>query len=192
MKNALAIAGAILAAASALPYIVNILRGKTHPNLVTWVTWTLLATVQTLADWSAGADRTAILAGSVAIANGIIFVLALSRGVKKYTRFDFGCQLLAVVAFFFWRTTGDPNVAVALSWCAILIAALPTYHHAFVAPYAETWENFAIGGVAGILTILSLDSFSFAAVALPIMTLINAFVMTTVVLSRRRQFATES
>lgn len=185
MKNLLATTAAIVAILSAIPYIVNVVRGQTKPNLVTWLTWSLLSVVQAVADLSAGAGSTALLALAVTLTNGTIFLLALSRGVRKYTYFDLVCQLLAIVAFALWRLTGNPNVAVSLSSLAIIIAALPTWRHAYIAPFAETWQSFAIGGLAGLLTISSLSHLTYAAVALPIITLINAFVMSGVILSRR-------
>jgi len=187
MQSLAAIAGSVLIVLSAIPYIVSILKGKAHPNLVTWVTWTLLAGVQTAADLSAGADRTALLSAGATLGNGLILLLALSRGVKKYSAFDVMCQALALAGFVLWRLTGNPNTAVALSSAVILVAALPTWRHAYLSPYAEIWINFALGGLAGLLTILSLTSYTFAGLALPGITLINAFVMTTVINLRRRQ-----
>lgn len=189
MKNTLAIAAGIISFISAFPYLLDTLKGKTHPNLVTWITWSMLNGLSTLAALSAGAPQTALLSGAATIGTGAIVLAGLKNGVKRYTRFDIICQGLALAGLVLWKLTNDPNTAVALAIGVIIIAAIPTWHHAWVAPRAETWEGFAMGGVAAILTFASLTDFTFASLAYPTMFLCNSILMTSIILGRRRQLA---
>jgi hypothetical protein len=113
--------------------------------------------------------------------------MGVKRGVKKYTRFDFACQTLAIIGIILWRVTNNPTSAVAIAVIVDLIAALPTWRHAWDHPFAETWEGFAWGGVAAILTLLTLTSYSFIDLAFPLVILFICGSMTTIVLMRRQQ-----
>ncbi len=189
VKTALAdIAGLIVALAS-IPYIVNILKGKTHPNLVTWITWSVVNLMSTIATLSTGAVQSATLIGGATIGTVVITVLAFRHGVKRYTAFDIGCQVLAVIGIIAWRATSNANLAIAIAQVVILIAALPTWHHAWTDPFAETWESFAFASFAGILTFLSLSSYTFSTLASVIVLEFNSLLIAAIVLSRRRVLA---
>ncbi|HUD10432.1 MAG TPA: hypothetical protein VMR28_02045 [Candidatus Saccharimonadales bacterium] len=185
-KNILIAVAGILTVLSCLPYVIDIAKNKTHPNLVTWVTWMTVVGISTAAAISEHAYHTAILSGAIVLTDIVIVAMSIKKGVKKYTAFDIVCQALAVIGLILWRVTGNPSTAVALSLLVIVIAALPTWRHAWIKPHEETWEGFAIGAVAGALTILSLSSYSFVALALPIVTVVNCSIIALVITTRRQ------
>ena len=186
MREIFVIVAGIISVVSSLPYILDIAKGKTHPNLVTWLTWTILVAINVWVAITAGAYQTAILSGAVLLADIAILSMGFRKGVKKYTPFDIICQILALIAIALWRLTGNPSLAVILSLSALLVAAMPTYRHAWMAPFAETWEGFAMAVAAGLLTIASLSKYDFIALAFPFITVLNCGVVVTIILTRRR------
>jgi hypothetical protein len=186
VKNSLALLAGVLALAGAIPYIIDILKGKTHPNLVTWITWSVINVVTTLATLSSGASQAAVLSAAATIGTFIIMILALKFGVRRYTRFDIVCQASAIVGIIAWRLTNDALLAIAIAQIVILVAAVPTWHHAWKSPFAETWQAFAISGTGGILTLISLTTYSFATLASPIVFVLNSFTIVAICLYRRR------
>lgn len=186
MKNSLAVIAAILSVISCVPYVIDIAKGKTHPNLVTWVTWTLVVGISTAAAISDHAIHTAIFTGAITLTDAIIVVMSLKKGVKKYVAFDFVCQALAILGILLWLLTGNPSTAVALSLTVSIIAAMPTWRHAWIAPNEETWQGFAIGGISATLAIISLTALSFVALAFPVVTALNCSIMVSIILSRRK------
>ena len=189
IKDILIITAAILTVTSCLPYIIDIAKNKTHPNLVTWITWLTVVGISTAAAISDHAYQTAILSGAIVLSDIIIIAMSIRRGVKKYTMFDFVCQALAVIGVVLWRLTGNPATAVALSLVVIYIGALPTWRHAYKLPHEETWQGFAMSAIAGVLTILSLSQYTFVSLALPITTVINGTVIVIIITSRRKLLA---
>lgn len=187
MKTDLLLIAGLLTPLGYVPYITDIIKNKTHPNLVTWFTWTLVAVINTTAAISAHAIHTAIFSGITTIGNGLIVVASLKRGVKKYTLFDFVCQALALVGVVLWRFTSNPSLAVVFCVLVIVIAALPTWRHAYTKPFEETWTGFVIGTSSGVVTILSLSNFTFVAVAFPLTAATNSAIMVGIILSRRRR-----
>src|ERR1700751_2126688 len=113
-RNAIALIAALVSFSGIFPYIRDVLRGKTHPNLVSWATWCLLNLINTAAALSTGAFQTALLSGASALATGWVTILALRRGKIKYTAFDFVCQALAIAGIIGWRFTGQPEIAVLI------------------------------------------------------------------------------
>lgn len=186
MQTILAVIAGCLSVISFLPYISDIIKNKTYPNLITWITWMSVALINFIAAFHNHIPHSAVLSGATTLGDGIIVALALKKGVKKYVWFDFLCQSVAVIGVLIWILTDNPNIAVALSMLVILVGALPTWRHAWLKPNEETWEGFAIGAVAGILTLLSLRSISFVAVAFPISLIINCLVTAYIIISRRK------
>jgi uncharacterized protein with PQ loop repeat len=69
VRDLLAIVAGIITVAATLPYIINTIKGKTRPNIVTWFTWTLLNTITAIAAYSGHAYQTTIFAGAGALCN---------------------------------------------------------------------------------------------------------------------------
>lgn len=153
---------------------------------MTWGIWALLGAIAATAALSAGALQTAILTGIATVNCATIFVMSFKRGIKSYSWFDVACLIVSVAGIAAWQLTGNPAIAVGLAIAANLVAALPTWRHAWIAPFAETWQGFALAAGAGALTLLSLTSYTFVALAFPVFMVVSCLTMTGIVLPRRR------
>ncbi len=187
MRNDVAIIAALISFSGIFPYVSDVLKGKTHPNIVSWATWCLLNLINTAAAISVGATQTALLSGASALATGWITVLSLRRGVKSYTVFDVICQALALGGIVAWRLTGQPDLAVLIAVSIDLVAALPTWRHAWLAPFAETWQGFAVADCAAVLTLFAITRYSIISLAFPALVLTNCSVLVTIIVTRRIQ-----
>jgi hypothetical protein len=143
--NTLALIAGLISFGSALPYIIDVARGKTHPNVVTWLTWSILNLINTATTWSAGQYQTAIVGAFTAAATLCIVVMAVD-----------------------------------------IIGGLPTLRHAWIAPFAETWQSFAIGALSGIPTFFAISAYNFVSLAFPVWITFNCVLLTAVILLRRR------
>lgn len=168
MRELLTILAGILVLVSPLPYIIDIIRNKTHPNMVTWVTWSLINSINTAAAFKSGAWQTGLFGLCGTLATVSIATLALWHGVKKYTAFDVTCQIIALLGIPLWVLTGQPALAVLLVLGVDFSGGLPTLRHAWKAPQEETLKTFALTAVAGLLLLLSLNHYTFIAVAMPL------------------------
>ena len=186
MRNTLALVAGLIAFAAAIPYIIDTIKGKTHPNVVTWGTWTLLNVINVAATLNSGAIQTALLAAFTALGTGTIAILGIKKGVKKYTALDIVCQALAIAGIIAWILTDNAAIAIAIAQFVILAAAVPTWHHAWISPFAETWEGFAIALLAGTLTLFSVSTYNFTSIASPLVFLLNSAVIVSIVLIRRK------
>ncbi len=186
MNNALIAIAGLLTITSCLPYIIDIAKNKTHPNLVSWITWMLVSGINTAAALSDHAIHTAILSGSIVLTDLIIIIMGLKRGVRRYTKFDIICQIIAIIGLVLWLATGNASLAVVSSISVVFIAALPTWRHAYLKPSEETWQGFAMAVIASVLTILSITNYTFVSLAFPVVTVINCSVIVAIILLGRK------
>ncbi len=186
MRADLVFIAGIIAIISPLPYIRDSLSGKTHPNLVTWLTWTLLNSITAAAAWSAGAYQTAIFMTAAAIATFCIMLASLRSGIKHYTKFDIECQVAALLGLSIWLVTSRPAIAVAINVATDFVGLLPTLRHAWKAPGAETWQTFLYAMIAGSLTLISIQKYTFISVASPLYIFLADTTMVLVILYKRR------
>ncbi len=178
------IAGAIMIG-GLTPYIIDTIRGKTKPNIVSWFTWTLLTGIGAFAALSEGAITTAILSGASALSTGLITILGLKRGIKRYTAFDVICQISALLGIILWLTTQDAMIAMVVVVVTDIIACLPTVRHVWIEPHAETWQTFAAAALASGITLFTITQFTFVALAYPIW-LTSANVLLSMLILYRR------
>jgi len=186
MKNAFLIISVALTLAAVLPYIRDILRGTTKPNIVSWMTWTLLTGIATIAEISAHDYKTAIFTFSATLETLSIVLLGLRYGYAKYSKFDAICQIASLSGFLFWWLFSSPAAAVIAVVIIDFIGALPTVRHSYLAPAEETWSAFALACAGGIFVILALNSFNWASLTYPIyVVIINAAIVGTILKMRR-------
>ncbi len=186
MRNLIAIIAGILAIIAITPYIIDITRGKTKPNVVSWFTWTLLLVIATSAAFAAHQPRSAFLTLGDLIGTGTTLVLGLKYGIAKFSWFDGACQVAAVIGLILWLAFNSPAIAIIASIIIDFIAAMPTLRHSWLHPKEETWQTFGVLVVASTLTIISLSVFSVTSLAFPLyLLLINAAIALTIIYRHR-------
>lgn len=152
MSFTLAILGGILAACGTIPYILEMIRGKTKPRIVTWLTWSMLTGVAAAAAFTAGDTSSGIFALLGALTTGVIVVIGLKVGDRSFDPLDVVCMIGVVVGLALWLIFNSPAIGV---WAAIvidLVGFVPTFKHAWQKPYEETASTFAMVGAGGLLT----------------------------------------
>ena len=188
MKNIFLVISLILTLGSVFPYIRDILKGSTKPNIVSWATWTLLTAVATIAEISAHEYRTAIFTSFAVIETLTIVLLGFKYGYAKYSKFDAVCQFASLSGFFFWWLFNTPAAAVIASVSIDFIGALPTVRHSYLKPGEETWSTFALAGLGGVFVLFALNSYTWTSLTYPIYIVIINFVFTGVIICRRSHF----
>lgn len=188
MKDALALAAALLAIIAVVPYIIDVLKKRTKPNIVSWFTWTVLTGVATAAAIAANEPRTALLIGASTLCTAAVVVVGFWNGVAKFSWFDGLCQVGAVAGLVLWLVFNSPTIGIVIPVAIDFIVMLPTLRHAWLKPGEETWQTFFIGSLAAVLTMTSLDRLSINSVLYPIYLFVANGLIVLAVIYRRRQF----
>lgn len=188
MNNMLTLIGAAIVILSGVPYIIDIIRKKTRPNIVSWFTWTLLISIGAFAALAAGETKTAIITFGDAIQVGLVLLLGLRFGYAKYSFFDGVCQVAAIIGLVLWLLFDSPTIAIIATISIDLIAALPTYRHSWLEPSEETWQTYFISSIGACVGLLSLTNFSVDSLAYPLYLLTLGLTLSgTIIVSRRRK-----
>lgn len=187
MNNALALIGGLVAIGSVVPYILDILRRKTKPNIVSWFTWSVLTGIATAAAFAAHEPRTAVLTLASTVCTGSVVILGLRFGIAKFSLFDILCQIGAVIGLVLWLVFNSPTIGIVVPVAIDVIAMLPTLHHSWLKPYEETWQTFLLGTIAPLFTLASLTTYTTASLLYPLYLFVaNATITGTILAGRRR------
>jgi hypothetical protein len=155
MLTLIAVLGSLLGVAGTVPYILETVRGKAKPRIVSWFTWFLLTGVAAAAAFSDGQFSAGLFAAAGALATGAVVVAGWRYGDRKFTRLDITCQLGALAGLALWLTFDSPALAI---WGAIVIdfiGFVPTFKHAWDKPKEETPAFFALVCAGGLLAVVA-------------------------------------
>src|SRR6476469_4023817 len=124
MKDILALCAALLAIVSVGPYIIDVIKKRTKPNIVTWFTWSILTGVATAAAIAADEPRTALLVGASTLCTGAVVVAGFFNGIAKFSWFDGLCQAGAVAGLALWIIFNSPTIGIVVPVVIDFIALL--------------------------------------------------------------------
>ncbi|MBX4199117.1 hypothetical protein KW800_02470 [Candidatus Parcubacteria bacterium] len=159
MHNWHSILGAIsgiMAMLAVIPYIRDIFKGQTRPNIFSWALWVLLLSISIAAQVSAGASWSLYLLIGDLIGTSTIFFLCISGyGYKEYGRVEWICTALAIIAIVSWQITSQPVLAIIFSVIADSLASVPTIIKAYKDPSSEHSAQWLIIASAAVLAVIS-------------------------------------
>jgi hypothetical protein len=147
----LAVLAALVGIADTIPYVRDIVRGKTRPHRGTWLIWGVLAIVVFWSQRADGASWSLIMTGSQAVLTSLVFLLAIRRGEGGLSASDAALIALAGVGVIGWVIADEPVVAMAGVIVADLVAAVMMAPKTYRDPASETLAMFALASLGGAL-----------------------------------------
>lgn len=184
MKDIFLVLAGLVTVGSIIPYAIDILKGTTKPNIVSWITWTLLTGIATIAEIAGHEYKTAIFTGTAVLETAIIVILGLKYGYVKWTRFDYTCQIGAFVGLGLWWLFDTPAIAVIAAVSIDFIGALPTVRHSWLKPGEETWSTYALAGLGGLLAIFALTAYNWTSLSYTIYIVIINIVFSSILIAK--------
>lgn len=192
MRTLLITLSGLLTVAAAIPYVVEIIRGKAKPRIVSWFTWSVLTGIACVASFVDGQVPSGILMLAAALETILVVILGLKHGDRTFERLDAYCLAGAAVGLVLWLVFNSPTIAVLASVTIDLIGAIPTIKHSWEKPHEETWITYSLSAAGGGITVLLAESWAATAVAYPIYILLINIIMTFCILgSPHRRLAGE-
>ena len=184
-----AILGGLLPILGSAGYALDTFRGRTQPNRVSWLLWTLAPLIAFAAELAQHVGLAALL--TFAVGFGPLLVVVASfldpQAYWRITRGDILCGLLSVAALAMWALTGKGDVAIAFSILSDLFAAIPTIRKAHTHPESESAKAFIAGAVGAAITLLAIKphSWSFASFGFPLYILVAGAIISALILNPR-------
>jgi hypothetical protein len=151
-----------------VPYIRDILRHKVKPHRITWGIWTILTIIAAFNQVSNGGGYSSLFFISTTLLVTTVFVLSFHYGMGGASKIDRVCLILAILLLIYWITVQETRLSTVLAVIIDGVAAIPTliktYHH----PKTESYPQWTLAGIAGLLTMLSVPRLDWALILYPL------------------------
>ncbi|MEO6513496.1 MAG: hypothetical protein ABIR37_02280 [Candidatus Saccharimonadales bacterium] len=185
MTTAFIVLSAILTLVSSIPYIVDVIKGKTKPRIVSWFNWSLLTGIATAAAYADGQIPSAVLTLAATIETALIVILGLKHGDRKFERFDVVCQIGAVSGLILWVIFSSPVIAIIATVTIDFVALLPTLRHSWLKPDEETISTFVLSGIGALFAALAVTNPTISGLTYPIYIVLANFALVALLMLRR-------
>ncbi|HVY68223.1 MAG TPA: hypothetical protein VHA30_05000 [Patescibacteria group bacterium] len=153
-----ALAAALVAVFSYLPYLRDIFRGRTRPHTFSWLIWIITLGTGLAGVLRGGGGWTILSMGTSILLECVVLLLSLRYGRKNITWFDTAVLLLALAAILVWRQLQNPYLAVIMVSAIDFLGYLPSYRKVYFQPQSETlstWIGYVLAGGFGMLALRS-------------------------------------
>jgi hypothetical protein len=164
----LGLSAALVGIADTIPYLRDMLRGKTRPHRGTWLIWSLLSVLVFLSQRADGASWSLVAAGTQVVLNGLILALAACRGVGGLSVGDRAALAIAAGGAIGWAAADAPFVATTCVVVADVLALAMMVPKTYRDPGSETLATFVLAAVGGALATLAVGSADPALVTYPL------------------------
>ena len=182
--------GALIQIIALIPYGIEVVRGTTKPNKISWLLWSVAPIIGAIAAFSKGVGWAVLPVFMSGFAPLVIFILSIfnKKAYWELKTFDYYCGGASVVALILWAITKEANLAIIFAIISDGLAAFPTLIKSWSDPESETPITYLLSLLAVITTYTAITTKDFASLAFPIyLTFINFSLWLTPTISKHRK-----
>jgi len=184
MLQYLVLLGALVQLIGISSYIKDTVKGKTKPNRITWIMWSIAPIIATFAAISEGVTWTIIPTFMAGFGPLLVFISSFvnKKSYWKLSKVDYICGAFSLLALILWAITSQASIAILFAILSDLTASFPTLIKAWRLPETESTAPFTAGLFAQFTALFAMKSWSFAELAFPIyLVLINIVLILTII-----------
>lgn len=187
LKSIYVLTATLISLTAYIPYVRDVLNGKTRPHIFSWFVWSTLTGIAFFGQVAGGAGSGALVLGFTTLACFFITILSLKKGTRDVKPIDWLAMAGALVALFFWLVTKSPFWSVIIITATDLLATFPTIRKTYNNPYQETGSFYLLNTVKFLLAIMALDKYTLiTSLYLVYLLLANAAIFLLIYLRRRQ------
>jgi len=173
-----------------VPYVRDILRGKTKPERMTWFVWSVMGIISFSSILANDGGWGLILPGTDTLAVIIVFILSIKRGVGGLLRRDIIALVVSGLGLAAWAATDEPVVALLVNIGIDLAGAYLTVIKTYLSPHSELLFAWLMGTLSGVLSLFAV-SWTPDQLIYPVsFLLVDVSIVAAILLGRRRLSAT--
>ena len=151
-----------------IPYLRDMLRGKTKPERASWFIWAVLGSIALFSQYAEGAHWSLILPTLDTFFGIVIFFLAIPYGMGGFTRRDTVSLLIACLGLLAWAITKQPLVALLIVIGIDMTGTYLTVAKAYEHPETETMFSWVMTALAGIPALIAVGNWTFSLAIYPL------------------------
>ena len=158
------IVGTLIGAVGSLSYLIDTVKGKVKPNRVSFLLWSIAPFIAFAAQVKQGVGLESLMTFSTGFLPLTTFIASFvnKRAEWKLTSFDLVCGMLSIVGLILWLITQVGNIAIFFSIVADGLAAAPTLVKAYKYPDTEAAWPWLATSFGVVLTLLTINRWTFA------------------------------
>jgi hypothetical protein len=181
------IVSGLLQALACVPYVRDILTGKTKPHRGTWAIWCTLSLIVLLSQRADGGAWSLLMAVSQLVGTLVILLLSIGRGVGGTSRFDILLLAIAASGVVGWYAAGDPTIATLCVVLSDLVAVVMMMPKTYADPYSETLSAYVMSALSGACALVAVGSLDFGLIVYPAYIVCADLAVAAIVLAQRPQ-----
>lgn len=189
IKQVVGIVAIVIALIGYIPYIRDMIAGKTKPHIFSWLVWGIQTLIGFIAQISDNAGPGAWPTGLTVFICFFIVAYGIRRGIKNITPLDWFAFSMGIGATIVWAVTKTPLYSVLLITAADIFGWVPTIRKTYTHPYSETLGSYILIGTKHVLSLFALQHISIITALYPFyLVLMNMFFIVFVI--TRRSYGT--
>ena len=170
-----------------IPYIRDIFKGIVKPHRMTWGIWTILTTITAVNQIANHGGYSSLFFISTTVLVTTTFILSLKFGVGGFSKIDLTCLLFATLLLIYWVGLKDTRISTLIAVNIDVIGFLPTLIKTYKHPETETYPQWLLAGIAGLLTTLIVPKLDWAIIIYPAYIFIFNFIIVSIKFLRERK-----
>ena len=187
LKPLIGIIAVILTFTGYIPYIRDVLKGKTTPHTYSWFLWGFVTAIAFALQLSDKGGPGVFVTLAAAIMCAMVFTLGIVRnGPKDITLIDTVFIALAFIALALWLFAKQPVISAILITLTDLLGFAPTIRKTWNKPYSETLSFYILNTARFVLAIFALERYTIITALYPMAWLIANGLFAIMLIIRRR------
>lgn len=188
LKNIVGIVAVFLTFIGYIPYIKDVISGKTVPHVYSWFLWGFVTLIAFALQVSAGGGIGAYVTFTAGLLCTIVFIIGFTKkGKKDITQVDTIFFILALIALGFWLIAKQPVISAILTTGVDLLGFAPTIRKSWNKPYSETLSFYLLNTIRFILAVFSLQRYTIVTALYPLAWIFGNGLFGLMLIVRRKQ-----
>ena len=177
LKTILTTISSVLMVAAIIPYVYQILTNQVKPQRMTWLIFLILGVIGLASSLVEGVGNGIWLLGTATFNVFLIFILSIWKGKGGWSNTDKVSLAFCLLICLIWWFTGNALYAVVLFVVGELLGYWITWKSAYFTPQDESLVMWSVAGVAGLVSLLALETYSFTSALYPAHIFISNFIV---------------
>ena len=188
IKTLLGLVATALVFIGYIPYLRDIVKGKTKPHVYSWFLWSFVTLIAFALQISGGAGTGAFVTLAAAVMCIAVIVLGfIHKSQVKIVWVDTLFLILAVVALLLWLVAKQPVLSAILTTLIDLLGFAPTVRKSWNNPHSETLSFYWLNTFRFGLALIALQNYSIITALYPITWLTANGLFALMLVLRRKQ-----
>ncbi len=172
-KNIIGVIAVILTFVGYIPYLRDVVSGKTVPHLYSWFLWGFVTSIAFALQFSDKAGTGAFVTLAAALMCFVVLVLGIiKKSSSAITHLDTVFLVAAFISLAVWLVAKQPVVSAILTTFIDILGFAPTIRKSWNKPHSETLSFYVLNSFRFGLAVISLNRYNIVTALYPVVWLV--------------------